>query len=87
MEFHIKVNGFKEKDKVKVFKYGLMEVNMSDNGKTIKLTVKVLCIMQTVIFMKVNGLMIKHVDKELIHIKMEPNMLDNGKMINKMAMV
>lgn len=83
MAYLMKGNGYKEKDKDLVSKYGLMGLNMSDNGKIIKPTVKEPYIMQMEISMKDNGLMIKHVGKEPILMKTEPNTLDNGRMISK----
>lgn len=80
----MKVNGLMEKDKVSVSKYGLMDPNMLDSGKTIKPMVKELFTMLMVTFMKENGLTIRLAVKEPIPMKMVPNMLDNGKMINKM---
>ena len=55
MEYLMKDNGLMEKDKVSVFKSGLMDLNMSDNGKTIKPMDKVLFTMLMVTFMKENG--------------------------------
>ena len=83
----MKVSGYKENDKDKVFKYGLMALNMLDNGKIIKPTDKGLYIMLMEIFIKGNGLMIRLVDREHIRIKMVPNMLASGKTTNKMGMV
>lgn len=87
MEFLMKVNGFKEKDKDKVPKFGQTVVNMWVNGKIIKQMDLEYYIMQMGIFMKGNGLMIKPVDKGHILMKTEQNMWVNGKMINKMDMV
>jgi hypothetical protein len=42
-------------DKVKVHRYGLMEVSILDNGKTIEQMAKEYCIMQIAIFMMDNG--------------------------------
>ncbi len=55
MEYHMKVNGLKEKDKVMVIKYGQMEVNISESGKIIKRMDKVHYIMLMVTYIKVNG--------------------------------
>lgn len=74
MESPIKVNGSKVKDKVMVYKYGLMEANTKGNGKIIKLMEKELYIIQTEMSMKDNGSVIKHVDMEFTPIKMVPNM-------------
>lgn len=83
MVYLMKDNGFKGKDKVLVYKYGLMAQNMPVNGKIIKPMGKVFCIMQMVMFIKDSGLMIKPVDKELIPTKTAPNTSVNGKTTNK----
>jgi len=87
MVYLMKDNGFKVRDKVLVYKYGLMDQNMLVNGKIIKPMDRVFYIMQMVMFTKDNGLMIKLVDKELILTKTAPNTSVNGKTINKTDMV
>lgn len=83
----MRVNGSMEKDKVSVFKSGLMDPNMLDSGKTIKPMAKELFTMLMETSMKANGLTIRLAVKEPIPMKMVPNMLDNGKMISKMVTV
>jgi hypothetical protein len=51
----MKGNGLKENDRVMVIKYGQMEVNISENGRIIKLMDKVHYIMLMVTYIKVNG--------------------------------
>jgi phage antirepressor YoqD-like protein len=82
MEYLMKENGFSEKEKALVLKFGQIVVSMLVNGRTIKPTEKELFIMQTEIFIRDNGSMIKHVDKELILIKTVQNMSENGKTTN-----
>jgi hypothetical protein len=55
MEYPIRANGFKAKDKVLELKFGLIVANMSGNGKTIKRMGKEHFIMQMEIFIKDNG--------------------------------
>jgi hypothetical protein len=52
---------------VKVSKHGLMEPNILENGKKIKLMVKEDSFMSMVIFMMVSGLMIKLMAMECIN--------------------
>ncbi len=87
MVYRIKVNGFREKDKVMVYKYGLMVQNMLVSGKIIKRMVMAPSIMLMAMFMRENGSMTKHVDKEPTHIKMGPSMWASGGRINKMVLV
>lgn len=83
----MKVNGLMEKEKDSVFRSGLMDQDMSANGKTIKPMAKELSIMLMGMFIKENGLMTKPVVKEPILMKMVQNMLVNGRMTSKMVMV
>lgn len=60
------------------FKYGVMELNMKDNGKIIELRDRVNFGILVVIYMKENGKRIEHVVKEHIYILMVLNMKVNG---------
>jgi hypothetical protein len=82
MEYLIKANGFKEKEKVLERKFGLTVANMLGNGRTTKPMEKELFIMLMEIFIRENGSMIKLVAKELILTKMAQNMSVNGKTTN-----
>lgn len=84
MEFRMKANGCKVKDRALGLRYGQIIVNIWENGKVIKPMEKAFYIMLTEIYMRVNGSMTKHVEKEHIPIKMEQNTLDNGNKTNKM---
>jgi hypothetical protein len=55
MEYLMKGNGFKEKEKALEPKFGLTAASMSGNGRTIKPTEKELYTMQMEIFIKENG--------------------------------
>jgi hypothetical protein len=55
MELHMKDNGSMDKDKAMDNKYGLMDQDMLDLGKTIKQMEKVFFIIPMVIYMKDNG--------------------------------
>jgi hypothetical protein len=70
-----------------VFKYGLMELSMKDNGITIKQKVKVHFGMLKVMCMKVSLKMTKLTAMEFIHTLMVLDMKDFGKMICKRDMV
>lgn len=64
------------------FNIGLMELNIMDFGKKIKLVEKVNSFMQMVMYMKVNGKMIKLLDLEFTYIQ---NHKLNTKVIGKMT--
>ena len=69
-----------------VYKFGLMEQNMKDNGLKVKPMDRENLSMQMVMYIKENGKMIKLMDMEYILIVMEPNIRDTGEMIYKMDM-
>jgi hypothetical protein len=73
-----------DKEMGKAHKCGLMEPNMRDPGKIIKLMVKGNSITSMAIYMKAIGSMTNQVDSGYTIIQMEENTLGNGKMINRM---
>lgn len=81
----MKGNGFKEWGKEKVSKFGLMVVNMRENGKIIKLMVMAHFFIQMEMSMKETGHKIKRMAMENIHIQMEQNTQGNGKTISNMG--
>ena len=66
--------------------YGLMELNMKDNGMRIKLRVKVHFGMLREMYTKVNFMMTKLTAMVSILTSMEANMKDTGRMICKKVM-
>lgn len=80
------VNGKEIKGMAMVCKNGLMEQSMKASGRTIKLMVKALSIMQTGMSLKVNGSLIKRTAMEFTYTLMEQDMKDTGRMTYKMAM-
>lgn len=85
MEQFIKVNGKAKRDMDLEYKFGQMELNMKDIGKTIRLMAKESSGMPMEMFLMVNGKMIKHMVTEFIFMLMEQNTKENGKMICNMA--
>jgi len=76
------VNGWDQIDMVMEFNIGLMELNITDVGKKIKLVEKESLSMLMEIFMRVNGKMIRLLALESIYIQsLRLNMKDTGKMI------
>lgn len=69
------------------YRFGLMELNMKDNGNIIKLMVRGNSLMLMGIFMMVIGKMIWLVVMEYMFILMVQNMKVNGLMINNVDMV
>lgn len=68
-------------------KFGLMEHNILETGKTTGLTVRVNLFMSTEIYMKVNGLMIKQTAMESMYMLTALDMKVHGKTIFNMARV
>jgi hypothetical protein len=82
MEYLMKANGFKEKEKASEHKFGLTAANTLGNGRIIKPMEKELFIMLMEIFIRENGSMIKLVAKEHILTKTAQSMSVNGKTTN-----
>lgn len=85
MEQFIKVNGKAKIGMDLEYKFGLMELNMKDIGKIIRLMGKESFGMLMETFLMVNGKMIRHMVTEFIFMLMEQNMKENGKMICNMV--
>lgn len=78
VEHIMKVNGQVNKEMDREYKYGLMVLNMRENGKIIKQMGRVSFGIQGEIIMKDNGKMIGLVVMEFICMPMDLNLKENG---------